>query len=98
METRRYISQLLLQHPKTSVTVHSFPIELPIVVVLHMTPYILDDDDTVSGSQHSMDGWSTSDNALNDATTRRPPSTESLSVYTCWWSSFNLGVFVQSRS
>lgn len=80
--TKIYISYCYT-HPKTSVTVHSFPIELPIRVVLHMTPYILEDDDTVSRSQHSMDDSSTSDNALNDPTTRRPPSTESLSVYNC---------------
>jgi len=61
----------LLQHPTTSVTVH--PVshsDCDCVVVIRVTPYTPDDDDTVSGSQPSMDRGSTNNALMVD--TRQP--------------------------
>lgn len=64
-------TDLLLQHPTTSVTVqplsHS---DCDCVVVMRVTPYTPDDDDTVSDSQHSMDRGSTNNALMVD--TRQP--------------------------
>jgi hypothetical protein len=67
MTTREVLQQpqntttdLLLRHPTTSVTVHPFShSDCDCIVVMRVTPYTPDDDDTISDSQHSMDGGST---------------------------------------
>src|SRR5271170_2728089 len=54
---------LLLQHPRTSVTVlPPFRSDCDCVVVMRVTPYTPDDDDSVS--QHSMDAGGSTNNAL----------------------------------
>ena len=64
-------TDLLLQHPTTSVTVHPlFHSDCDCVVVMRVTPYTPDDDDTVSDSQHSIDRGSSNNALMVD--TRQP--------------------------